>query len=327
MPTLRVGIYGTNGHQITAHLAKHPRARITAIAAMRPDQLPDALKGDATIKHHDSLAALLTDANVDLVSLCSPRRDQQAGHSIAALEAGKHVYAEKPCALTNADLDRILATAARTGRRFHEMAGTAFDFQPWLAMRRVVESGVLGTIVQVLAQKSYPMATWRPQDEGIDGGITRQAMIHAIRFVEHVAMLRITSITCTETRLGNPRISEPNSNLRVATCMTATLANGGVASILGNYLNPPGFPRWGNETVRFFGTQGTLEATDGGANTRLFVGKEDRGPINTSEPARDYFDYLADSLLDNKPMPMSLDEELHPTRVVNDAKLHATLAH
>lgn len=61
--------------------------------------------------------------------------------------AGKHVYAEKPCALNESDLDRIVATAHETGLLFREMAGTAFG-RPYYAMREIVASGFLGEIVR-----------------------------------------------------------------------------------------------------------------------------------------------------------------------------------
>jgi predicted dehydrogenase len=45
----------------------------------------------------------------------SPLRSEQAGHAIACMKGGKHVYAEKPCAMTEADLDAIIATSRETG--------------------------------------------------------------------------------------------------------------------------------------------------------------------------------------------------------------------
>jgi predicted dehydrogenase len=236
------------------------------------------------------------------------------------MEAGRHVYAEKPCAMTEEDLDAIIAASRSTGRRFHEMAGTAFD-QPYLAMRNLVAAGGIGTVVQVFAQKSYPYHDRRPQDEDIDGGIIGQASVHALRFVEHVAGQRIADIQAVETRLGNP---VADGGLRMATALILTLENGGVASVIANYLNPKGFGRWGNEHLRIFGTRGFVESTDGGARTRLVVGDKDLGAIDTSAPSREYFDMFVESLLGLTEMPFSMEEELHPTRMTIRAKRSAT---
>ncbi len=309
---LRIGIYGGNGHQIHAHA--NARTKITAIAAFDPDNL----KGDKSIHRHASLEALLADRDVDIVSLCSPRRADQANDAIAALKAGKNVYAEKPAALSEKDLDRVLAAAESSKRRFHEMAGTAFA-QPYLGMRKVVKSGVLGDIVQVLAQKSYPLHDRRPQDEAIDGGLLCQAGIHAVRFIEHVACERIKDAEAMETGLGNPKPGD----LKIAASYMFRLENGGVASMIANYLNPAGFGQWGNEHLRIFGVNGFVESTDNGKNTRLVVKDKDYGPIDTSEKSQDYFDLIVDSILDGIPMPITLDEELHPLRVVIRAKAKA----
>ena len=310
-----IGLYGTNGHQVQDRLVHHPLGECVAVAALDRAGLPETLRSDATISDYPSLDGLLQDERVELISLCSPRRRDQAREAIRCLEAGKHVYAEKPCAMTEEDLDAIITAAQRTGRRFHEMAGTAFD-QPYQAMRGVVCSGVLGTIVQVLAQKSYPYHDGRPQDEDVDGGLLMQAGVHAARFIEHIAGLKITAITAIETSLGSPR----QGNLRMAASLIARLENGGVASILANYLNMPAFGSWGNETLRIFGTQGFVEAVDGGAHTRLVLKDADRGALPLVEPAIDYLDLYLASLLGQGEMPFSLADELHPTRMVIRAK-------
>ena len=252
---------------------------------------------------------------MELVSLCSPRRRDQARDAIRCLEAGKHVYAEKPCAFTEADLDAILATAARTGRQFHEMAGTAFE-QPYFAMRELVATGRLGPVIQVFAQKSYPYFDGRPQDEDIDGGLLRQVGIHAVRMIEHGAGVRVTEVQALETELGNRQ----RTGLRMAANLQCRLANGGLASIIANYLNQPGFGSWGNETLRIFGEKGFVEATDGGTRTRLVLGEKNCGPLDVSAPVEDYFTRYLKSLRGLDTMPLPLEDELHPTRIVNRAK-------
>jgi len=312
---INVGLYGCNGHQLRAQLVNNPRARLVAVAAIDRSWLPPELREDRDIVEYPSLEELLADRRVELVSLCSPRRRDQARHAIRALESGRHVYAEKPCAMSEADLDAILDTVRRTGRQFHEMAGTAFE-QPFLAMRNIVAGGALGTTVQVLAQKSYPYHDGRPQDEDIDGGLILQAGVHALRMIEHVAGVRVARIAAVETSLGNPR----PGGLRMAATMMMTLENGGVAAATANYLNPRGFGRWGNETLRIFGTAGMIEATDGGTRTRLIIGDRDCGALDAAQPPIDYFNAFVDTLLGRGRMPLSLDDELHPTRMVIRAR-------
>jgi predicted dehydrogenase len=314
MNLLRIGLYGTHGHQIH-HALTRPHAypaALTAVAAF-PAGMVEALRASGgAFAVTEDLAALLLRPDVDLVALCSPRRGDQAADAIACLRAGKHVYAEKPAALTEADLDAILAAAQASGRRFHEMAGSAFE-QPWFGLRETVRSGVIGTVVQVAAQKSYPWHDRRPGDEFLDGGLIRQCAIHAVRFIEQVAGVRVAEVDAMETTCGNPG---GGGGLRMAAVLMARLENGGLASVTANYLNPPGIGSWGNEMLRVFGTDGMAEVTDGGSRTRLVVGREDRGPLDVSVRPPDWLGCVVADCLCTGSMPLSLEEELHPLRVV-----------
>lgn len=311
-----IGMYGINGHQIGYMLEGHPEVELVATGSFDLSWLPKGLRDDSSIRNYTSLEEMLKDERVKLVSLCSPRRKDQAEDAIRCLEAGKHVYAEKPCAMNEQELDAIIETSLRTGCRFHEMAGTAFE-QPYISIRSIVQAGTIGEVVQVFAQKSYPYHDKRPQNEWVDGGLIMQAGVHAVRFVEHVAGQRIKTIQAIETKLGN---SDPIGNLHMASSFLIELENSGIASIIANYLNPDGFGSWGNEHLRIFGTKGFVEAVDGGTRTRLVVGATDMGQIKLNGEARDYFDFFMDELLGRGNMPVSLEEEFHPTRIVIRAK-------
>ncbi len=309
---LGVGLYGSNGHQLSAaSLAKNPHARLVAVAQLRAP--PTANSG--VVKEYSGLDALLADPAVEIVSLCSPRRAGQARDAIRCLEAGKHVYAEKPCALTERDLDDILAAARRSGREFHEMAGTVF-VQPYLEMRRLVKEGAVGEVIQVLVQKSYPYGSHRPQDEALDGGLFLQAGIHAIRMVEHAAGGRIRTIDGWETALGIPEEGE----CRLAGAAQMVLENGGLATVIMNYLNLPASKVRNNETLRIFGTRGFVESADGGTRTRLVTLAGAVEPLNTSAADTDYFSFITAHLAAGAALPLSLEEELHPLRMLLRAK-------
>ncbi|MEZ0298885.1 MAG: Gfo/Idh/MocA family protein [Candidatus Methylacidiphilales bacterium] len=315
---LNVALFGSNGHQIHQALLHHPHAQIVAIADFPREQLPEVLRNDPRIAEYTTLAQVLADLNVHAVSLCSSRRCDQAFDAIRALRAGKHVFAEKPCALSEHLLDKIIQTAAETGRTFREMAGTAFS-HPYMAMRQVVTSGQIGQVVQVIAEKSYPYYEGRPQDEAIDGGLICQNAIHAVRFIEHVACTPIISVSALETTMGNPVL---DGGLRMASALMFGLKNGGLASVTANYLNPRGTGVWGYETLRILGTQGMVESTAGGSKTRLVIGEIYHGTL--SEVAvEDYLTSFIKTALGIGQMPNTLEEELSPTRWVIRAKAAA----
>jgi len=283
-----------------------------ATAAIPDESLPEALRGQAGIQRYGTLDELLADPDVDMVSLCSPRRDRQAGDAIAALRRGKHVYAEKPCALSERELDEILAAAQASGRRFREMGDTVFEpSAPWYAMRELVRSGAIGAVVQVHAQKSYPWHDRRGADDGVDGGLVAWVGVHGFRWIEQIGGSRVKEVLdAAKTSFGASAAGNPTM---AAACLLA-LENGGVATLTANYLNPPKFDTWGNEALRIFGTGGMAEITDGGTRSRWFDAKGDRGPVPPAETP-DYFDRLMRFFRDGETMPFSLEDDLHPTRV------------
>lgn len=321
-----MALYGENGHQIQHTIAHRTGCALVAIAGIAGANLPAEWAG-AT--RYGSLDELLADARVDVVSLCSPRRSDQARDAIRCLEAGKHVYAEKPAALVERDLDDIIATSRRTGRRFREQAGTAVT-PPYLAMRRIVSSGVLGQVVQVYSQKSYPWHSARPQDEQIDGGLLMQAGIYCCRFVEHVAGMSIASIDARETTFTNP---DPTGQCRRAVAMQMTLTNGGLASAVVNYLcpAPPDWHRWGYETLRIWGTSGLIESIDHGRIGTLALHGQPPQSIDLLEkddgPRPDHLAMFLDEVRTGRDvLPLSMEEELNPTRWVIRGKRAAERA-
>ncbi|MBE7054516.1 MAG: Gfo/Idh/MocA family oxidoreductase [Ruminococcaceae bacterium] len=311
---LRVGLYGSYGHQIHYKLYNNEEAELVALCEVSDSFFSEIKEHCSNIILYSSLEEMLKDKSIDLISLCSPKRSQQEKHAIMCLKEGKHVYAEKPAAFSEDGLERILTAAKENGCEFHEMADSVF-VEPYWTVRKLVKSGKIGEVIQVYVQKSYPLnIDNRPQDEETDGGLVRQAGIHAIRFLEHITDLEVESVNVRQTHLGN---INPNEGLYTASSWLMTLSNGGVASACVNYLNPKGFGKWGNESIRIFGTEGMVEITDGGRRTHLYTHSADEGEIDTqNSDCVDYFKLLTEHLLYGNDMPLSQDEELHPLRVV-----------
>jgi predicted dehydrogenase len=101
---------------------------------------------------------LLKDPNIDAVVLTTPN-SMHVPQVIAAAGAGKHVFCEKPLAMTKADASMAVAAMGKAGltlaldynRRFH----------PTIAdLRERIRSGALGTILHFEGTMTFPNALY-----------------------------------------------------------------------------------------------------------------------------------------------------------------------
>ena len=67
------------------------------------------------ISKYEKLDDLLADPKIDMVDICLPP-NAHADVAIAALRAGKHVFCEKPIALSAADARRMVEDVAQGAR-------------------------------------------------------------------------------------------------------------------------------------------------------------------------------------------------------------------
>jgi len=85
--------------------------------------------------------------DIDIVGVFTPDY-LHAEPTIAALDAGKHVYCEKPMAIKTADCDAMLRAWKRSGK--HLMVGMNMRYMDaFLAFKEVIDSGQLGEVKAV----------------------------------------------------------------------------------------------------------------------------------------------------------------------------------
>jgi predicted dehydrogenase len=140
--------------------------------------------------------------DIDIVDVCVPGH-LHAEVAIAALEAGKHVIAEKPLANTMAEAEKMVATArAARERGVHSMVGFNYRRVPALALaRKHVADGRLGDVRQVrisylqdwLADEDAPM-TWRLRRELAGSGALGDLASHAVDQVRYLLGQEVTEV-------------------------------------------------------------------------------------------------------------------------------------
>lgn len=135
---LRVLVVGLGQMGRSHALAYHrdPAFAIVGFVNRSPVDLPDELKSYPWIDGFDAGLALAP----DLVCIAS-YTESHADYAVAALEAGAHVFVEKPLAATVADAERVVAAARRTQRKL--VVGYILRHHPgWVAF--IAEARRLG---------------------------------------------------------------------------------------------------------------------------------------------------------------------------------------
>jgi predicted dehydrogenase len=79
------------------------------------------------IEKYEKLDDMLANPKIDVIDICLPPA-AHAEVAIAALKAGKHVFCEKPIALSAADANRMVKTAGAVGKQL--MIGQVLPFFP-----------------------------------------------------------------------------------------------------------------------------------------------------------------------------------------------------
>jgi len=147
MKELRIGVIGAGGRGGLAGHAHKPDQHVRVVAGC--DIRPQALEWFTGQYGPDAFTCadyrdLLARDDVDAVFVTTPAHWHET-HAAAALEAGKHVYLEKPMAVTVEGCDRILETARRTGSRLY-VGHNMRHFAVVRKMKELIDAGAIGQV-------------------------------------------------------------------------------------------------------------------------------------------------------------------------------------
>jgi predicted dehydrogenase len=160
---LNVAVVGMGwwGKTLVTAMKKSPKFQVMKGVKRNPASEAEFARaqGFEIISDYD---AVLADPDIQAVVLCTPHTMHTA-QVIAAANAGKHIFCEKPLSLTRADAERAIDAVNRNKvvigigheRRFEP---------PIIELMRVVKSGELGVPLQIEANFSQDKFLTLPQD-------------------------------------------------------------------------------------------------------------------------------------------------------------------
>jgi len=151
MKEIKIGVIGVGGRGTLTNIAHKPKEGFTIVAGadVNPKALKDFKKRIDTenLFLTEDYKELLALKDIDAVFITSPDflHEEQG---IAALEAGKAVYLEKPMGISIEGCDRLLETAYRTGSKLY-LGHNMRHFPVINKMKDIIDSGIIGDIKNV----------------------------------------------------------------------------------------------------------------------------------------------------------------------------------
>ncbi len=210
---VRVGLIGCGRIAQIIHLkalAGLRSAKVVALADTDPGNLEDASAPLPEAKTFHTHTDLLRESDVDAVVICVPPAAHRAC-AIAAFEAGKHVYLEKPITVNvreAGDVLRAWRSAGTVG-----MIGFNFRFHPlYVETRNLISSGSIGELVaarSVFTVSPRWLPPWKRKRE-TGGGVLLDLGSHHIDLARYLFDQEIVEVSAFER---SQRVEQDNALL------------------------------------------------------------------------------------------------------------------
>lgn len=208
-------------------------------------------------------ASVLSDPDVDLVVLAGVPAER-AGHAVAALRAGKDVLTAKPGAVTVDQLGAVRAAADDAGGRWWVMFSERLANPAVLGAVELARAGAIGRVVHVEGTAPHRLsAADRPAwffDRARAGGIVVDLCSHQVDQFLALTGADAASVEVAAA-VGSTRRSEvgpvPAGFEDLGELWLAAPGVRGHHRV--DWLEPDGFPTWGDVRLVVTGTDGRLD--------------------------------------------------------------------
>jgi len=204
-------------------------ANIRAIADPYLSEQAETLAKSFGIEHiYRDHRRILDDRKIDAVLVCSST-DTHAQFSIEAIQAGKHVFCEKPI---DHDLSKIAEVeaalkSAKKPLRYQVGFNRRFDHN-FRALKKAVDDGKVGDVQFIRVSSRDPVPPPAGYVES-SGGLFLDMMIHDLDMIRYLSGSEVVEVYAQGAVLIDPAIGEAG-DVDTAT-VSARMANGSLALI------------------------------------------------------------------------------------------------
>lgn len=316
---VRIALIGLEGHigEILDPLDRLPDVQVVAIEDADPQRLKEVAEGKHTsgARRYSDWRDLLNRETLDMAAICGTN-GERAEIVIECAKRKIHVVAEKPLATTIADFQRIREAVKQSGIHLTMLIEMRFESR-YRALKQIVESGEIGEVAQIAAQKSYKLgerAEWM-RNRATYGGTIPFIGIHMVDLIRFTSGRELTAAVSFEGRVGHPELRDFENS----TATIFQLDNHGTAALHMDYLRPDIAPSWGDDRLRLAGTRGIAEYQ---ASNGVTLMTRDRAPREVTDLPPDgslFVDFLQ-SVYHGAPSGLSLADIYRANEIVLAAR-------
>ncbi|MCQ2770921.1 MAG: Gfo/Idh/MocA family oxidoreductase, partial [Clostridia bacterium] len=188
--------------------------------------------------------------------------------------------------------------------------------------RRLVNSGVLGDIRLVTAQKSYKLRKRAPfySSRELYGGTIPWVAIHAIDWIYSLCNVDFKSVLASHSTVGN----HDNGMLESSSLMMFDCGMGISASVNADFFRPYGAPTHDDDRIRIAGTEGVLEVM--GGKVSLITPDTNFTNIPLVNPSHELFEEFCMEICGEGKCRVTAKETFDVTRIALIARESADLS-
>lgn len=280
---VRVAMVGFVGHtgEILSQLPRLPDVELVAVSDPDPAVIARAARDKhvAATRKYARLAEMLDKEKPDVVAVCN----DNGARASAVLECVKrkiHVISEKPLAINAEDFLKVQQAVTAQKVSLGLLVPMRFE-PPFAALRKIVQDGQIGEVIQVSAQKSYKASTdkWR-HERATYGSTILWIGIHMIDLMRWASGREFIDATGWQSRVQFPELGDQEN----VSASVFQLDNGGLAILRMDYLRPNSAPTHGDDRIRLAGTKGVAEYM--AATGVTLIGGNDKPRTLTDLPAQ-----------------------------------------
>ena len=267
MKQIKIGVIGI-GRMGQIHLdnlmQKFSEVEVVAISDINEEARQWAEKYTIS-KFYSDYEDLISDQQVNTVVICSPT-NQHAENIIAAAQAGKNIFCEKPMDLSIQTATKVLQIVEKAGVKF--MLGFNRRFDPnFMKIKSLIDEGKVGEpqIVKITSRDPAP-----PPIDYIksSGGMFLDMTIHDFDMARFMVNSKVISIFAVGRNLVDPNIGMAG-DIDTAV-VTITFDSGAIATIDNSRQAVYGY----DQRVEVFGSEGMAGTDNNKSDNHYYYNKK-----------------------------------------------------